>query len=74
MMADVVTGKGIEQFDYLVSNQEDELIDTDKLAESFLDMIDGLGILLDNDERESVESVASDLTNDDDDYDYDPVD
>lgn len=73
MMADVITGKGIEQFDYLVSNQEDELIDTDKLAESFLDMIDGLGILLDNDERESVESVARDMTDDDDDYDYDPI-
>lgn len=37
--------KDIEQFDYVVRTQPDPLIDTDKLAEAFLDAFDKLGLL-----------------------------
>lgn len=37
--------KGIEQFDYLISQQSDELIDNDKLAADFLMLYDRLGLL-----------------------------
>jgi predicted nucleotidyltransferase component of viral defense system len=43
--------KGLEYFDYIVKNQPDELIDTDKLAEDFLKMYDRFGLLLDENER-----------------------
>ncbi|GAB1825336.1 nucleotidyl transferase AbiEii/AbiGii toxin family protein [Turicimonas sp. TL08] len=45
---DVLSYKGIEQFDYLVATQKDPLIDKNKLADSFLTMHDKLGLLLDN--------------------------
>ncbi len=37
--------KGIEQFDYIVNTQKDELIDNDKLAQDFLEMYDKLDLL-----------------------------
>ena len=37
--------KGIEQFDYMIATQKDELIDEDKLTESFLMMFEKLGLL-----------------------------
>ena len=37
--------KGLEQFDYIVKDQPDELIDLNVLAENFLKMFDKLGIL-----------------------------
>jgi predicted nucleotidyltransferase component of viral defense system len=43
--------KGIEQFDYVVRNQPDELIDNDKLADDFLKMYEHLGLLLDENEQ-----------------------
>jgi len=46
-----VEHKGIAQFDYVVRNQTDELIDCDKLADDFLIMYDRLGLLLDENER-----------------------
>ena len=47
-----VAHKGIAQFDYVVRNQPDELIDSDQLADDFLKMYDRLGLLLDENERE----------------------
>ena len=47
--------KGIEQFDYLVETQSDELIDKDKLASDFLDMHGKLGLLVDG-EIESIQT------------------
>jgi predicted nucleotidyltransferase component of viral defense system len=49
-----VAHKGIEHFDYIVRDQSDELIDSDKLADSFLNMYDKLGLLrgLDDDVRQ----------------------
>lgn len=45
--------KGIEQFDYLIQTQSDELIDTDKLAADFLKMYDRLDLLTDRDTQEN---------------------
>lgn len=42
--------KGLEQFDYLMQTQKDELIDNDKLAEDILNTFDKLGII---DEKQS---------------------
>lgn len=41
--------KGIEQFDYLINTQKDELIDNNKLAADFLEMYDKLELLIDKD-------------------------
>ena len=43
-VAEVVAFKGIEQFDYLIKEQPDTLIDADKLADDFLTMYDKLGL------------------------------
>lgn len=48
--------KGIEHFDYIVSQQNDPLIDENVLAESFLSAWDKLG-LLQQDERKSPEEI-----------------
>jgi len=53
-----VEHKGIAQFDYVVRNQPDELIDIDKLAEDFLKMYDRLGLLLDENEHELLRNGA----------------
>ena len=37
--------KGIEQFEFIIKDQKDELIDNNKLEEEFLKMYDKLGIL-----------------------------
>ncbi len=44
--------KGLQQFDYVVKDQPDELIDVDVLAENFLEMFDKLGILSDEEDVE----------------------
>ena len=52
LLRNTVDYKGIAQFDYVVKNQPDVLIDSDKLADDFLKMFDLLGLLLDENERE----------------------
>ena len=47
LLRSAVEYKGIEQFDFLIKDQQDELIDSGKLAEDFLDMYDRLGLLYD---------------------------
>lgn len=42
--------KGIEQFEFIIKDQKDELIDNKKLEEDFLKMYDKLGILAPDDE------------------------
>jgi hypothetical protein len=56
LLRGVVEHKGVEQFDYVVRNQPDELIDSDKLADDFLKMYDKLGLMLDENERELLEN------------------
>jgi len=46
-----VENKGIEQFDYIIREQTDELIDIVKLEDSFLKMYDKLGLLYTRDEK-----------------------
>ena len=46
-MQNTVQYKGLEQFDYLVSDQRDDLIDVDRLADAFLMMYDRLGLMYD---------------------------
>jgi len=52
-----VEHKGIEQFDYIVRQQEDALIDKDKLASDFLLMYEKLGLLYDEREKSIVQSL-----------------
>lgn len=47
----IVEYKGLEQFDYLVTTQKDELIDEEKLEFDFLTMIDKLGLLYTEEEK-----------------------
>ncbi len=49
--------KGLEHFDYIVNQQNDELIDSDKLAEEFLKMYDLLGLL----QNETEQEIATEL-------------
>ena len=56
LLRGAVAHKGIAQFDYVVRNQPDELIDSEKLADDFLMMYDRLGLLLDESERELLEN------------------
>ena len=50
---------GLEQFDYLVATQHDDLIDEDALAESFMLAIDALGVLSDSDGKEKEQPFES---------------
>lgn len=45
LLRSAVEYKGIEQFDYVIRNQQDELIDSNRLSEDFLNMYNGLGLL-----------------------------
>ncbi|MCD8028231.1 MAG: hypothetical protein LUF02_06150 [Erysipelotrichaceae bacterium] len=45
MLKDSLGFKGLEQFDYLMMYQEDELINKDKLSNDFLELFDKLGLL-----------------------------
>jgi predicted nucleotidyltransferase component of viral defense system len=56
LLRGAVEHKGIAQFDYVVRNQPDELIDNDKLASDFLEMYSRLGLLLEDNEREYLEN------------------
>jgi predicted nucleotidyltransferase component of viral defense system len=56
LLRGAVEHKGIAQFDYVVKNQPDELIDSDKLAMDFLTMYDQLGLLLDKSERDLLQN------------------
>lgn len=44
MLKNVLMYKGIEYFDYVVKTQKDDLIDVDKLASDFLDLLVYLGL------------------------------
>lgn len=55
VMQDAVANKGVEQFDHIVSNQQDTLIDIDKLAESFLEMYEKLGLLVSEEEKQEIQ-------------------
>ena len=45
LLSDTLAYKGLEQFDYLIATQSDELINNDKLSDDFLTMWTTLGLL-----------------------------
>lgn len=51
--------KGLEQFDFIVKDQPDELIDIDVLADNFLVAFDKLGILSEEHDQEIVQEYVS---------------
>lgn len=64
-MQEALSYKGIEQFDYILKEQKDELIDENKLASDFLLMFDKLGLLYDEKEKEIVSSIEQSGKQDD---------
>jgi len=58
LLRSAVEYKGIEQFDYIMQNQRDELIDNDKQSVDFLNMYDRLGLLADRDEPDEDEDES----------------
>lgn len=52
-ICDALEYKGLDQFDYIVNNQKDELIDENRLAENFLSAFDKIGLLNTEEEREN---------------------
>ena len=56
-LRNAIENKGIEQFDYIVRQNTDELIDTAKLADDFLNMYDKLGLLYDRHEKKVIDSI-----------------
>ena len=59
LVQSVLQTKGIEQFDYLIQTQADELIDKDKLETEFLKMHEKLGLLVDEAPSNGFASVNS---------------
>lgn len=57
VVRNAVEHKGIEQFDYIVRDQQDDLIDKDKLAGDFLEMYDKLGLLFDENEQKIIDET-----------------
>jgi len=57
VIRNAVEHKGIEQFDYIIKTQQDDLIDTKKLSADFLEMYDKLGLLCDETEQKIVEET-----------------
>lgn len=51
-LSNALSFKGLEQFDYLVRQQTDALIDNNKLAEDFLIMYEKAGLLLSKEEKQ----------------------
>jgi len=56
MVQSALQTKGVEQFDYLVNTQSDDLIDNDMLETNFLKMYEKLGLLTDDEDSISLES------------------
>jgi len=54
VVRNAVEFKGIEQFDFLIKDQRDELVDKNRLADEFLKMYDNLGLLCDERERQII--------------------
>ena len=54
VVRNVIEYKGVEQFDYIIKDQSDELIDNNKLADDFLKMYDKLGLLYTDEEKEII--------------------
>lgn len=56
---DTISAKGVEQYDYLVNNQPDELINKEKLLDLFLTAIEKIGLLTDNEEKNIIKEYKN---------------
>ena len=59
IVRDTLSYKGIEQFDFLIKDQSDELLDSSKLADDFLKMYDRLNLLADERELQILNSAIN---------------
>lgn len=50
MLAESLSHKGLEEFDYLLQTQKDPLINQNKLTQDFLETMDKLGVLYEEDD------------------------
>lgn len=57
VVQNAVGQKGVEQFDYLVSVEGDELVDPDRLADAFLAMYDKLDLLRNKEESQTGDAL-----------------
>ena len=53
--------KGLEQYEYIIKDQYDELINNEKLLEDFLIVCDKLDLLTENIEEQNEENIEIDL-------------
>jgi predicted nucleotidyltransferase component of viral defense system len=60
LLRGAVEYKGIEQFDYVISEQKDDLIDSDKLCNDFLDMCSSLDLFVEAANPNRHEAYAED--------------
>lgn len=61
--------KGLEHFDYITNNQQDELIDVNVLAEQFLAAYEAVGLLITEEEKENLLETNEYENKEDTDYD-----
>lgn len=54
----VLSFKGLDNFDYIVQTQKDDLIDPDELAASFLKLYDKVGLLYDSKDKKIIEEYT----------------
>jgi len=59
--------KGIGQFDYIIKDQQDDLIDSKKLMADFLEVYEQLGLLYSEEESRMLSDTISSLNNGEDD-------
>lgn len=59
IISDALQYKGLEQVDYVLATQQDELIDAEKLISSFLEMHERLDLLYNDDEKEIIKNYKS---------------
>jgi len=55
IVRNAIEHKGIEQFDYIINDQQDNLINKNKLASDFLEMFDKLGLLYTENEQKIID-------------------
>ena len=60
MLTDCFQYKGLEQFDYLIREQSDTLIDNEEMAESFLSAYDKVGLLISKEEKDMFTHTETD--------------
>jgi predicted nucleotidyltransferase component of viral defense system len=63
VLRNAIEYKGIDQFDYVIKEQNDPLINSDKLMDDFLSMYDRLGLLYNEKERQTIIALKDEMNN-----------